>query len=598
MLKQTERRNISFLFWGCLLFSIAVHTLIIFAFYSKPLWIAKLQSAFRRFSPQENVVYAPENHLLDGVFDHLIIVSSEKKSRFDSPFPTFEKPVTMLDLFRNRESFDIAFSPHFYSLDENADSLLLKESSYSSAVQPVEFIISSPSMPHPQNEIAYLSVSINPFASDSRNEQSLPLASVSQEANSTLSLHFQAPNSSFLPSYGITEYEQPQIQFHVQNLERSNNGFSSLLPKSAQQQQTAFALANYKLPEWEEEANWNDLFAVDVRVMPRKEQQGLYFAVTLTPKPEASMKGLKQHFHFIVDGGARAEKYRLGSFKRALTRAISYLAEGQTFNIYFVGDRHFHSLSQNPIEVSKKSIALAKQFLESESLNDSISSKGSLYSVLNKIQQEHSEGVDTVIFITDGAFLKTRNSSQNLQNWLKSSGPSTYQLHVATVGNTPHPVLLDAMAASSGGKVLHSSTHASFPRKFAKLLIDMKTPIATDLSTHLDLKNSNLAISLLGTSCKIPPLFASQSTTFFGVANGSSSFSLKLEGWNGQSPVELSFEIDLEKARHGTMSMKQITLQDKAEYELSLFLSNGEKKHLDQAIEWLESASPQAKNRL
>ena len=597
MLKQTASRNFSMLFWGCLLFSIALHSFALFIFYSKPLWIAKFQSVFRRFSPQENVVYNPENNLLDGVFDHLIIVSHERKSRFDSPFPTLEKPLAMINPFHDRECVNFSFSPHFNLLEENAESLSLKDSSYTSTVQPVGFPLASPTISPPQYNVAYLSVPIDPFTQDHSEEKTLPLASVSQETSPVLSLHFQNPNTSFLPSYGVTEYEHPQIQFHARNLENKNDTLLSYIPKSIEKSQTPLALNNFQFPSWNEETNWNDLFAVDVRIMPRKEQQGLYFAVTLNPKLDASAKGLKQNFHFIIDSTARSEKYRVSSFKRALTRAMSYLAEGQSFNIYFV-DKQIHCLSENPLIVSKKSLAEAKEFIEQEPLKKDTGTHGSLYSVLNKIQQDHTQGVDTVILITDGSFLKMRNGSENFQKWLKTADQTSLILHVATAGNTPHPALLDALAASSGGKVLHSSTHSSFPRKFAKLLIDMKTPIATDLSTQLELSNSSHAISLLGTSCKLPPLFASQPITFFGVANDPACFTLKLQGWNGQSPVELSFEIDLAKARHGAMSMKQITLQDKAEYELSLFLSSGEKKHLDQAIKCLENATPQAKKRL
>ena len=592
MWNRKAKQKIHRLFWGCLVFSSVLHLAILMVIYSKPLWIAKFQAVFRRFSPQENVVYAPKEFLLGDALDQLIVIPHKTKGKFDAPFPSLERSFVLLESLSNLEGVLYSFSPQF---GKDEESLLLKEGSYAASMQALQFSVISPNIDLAISDVAYIAVQLTYTLSESQHCERTVQAQLSQEPSCSLILEDSLPQLEPGHSVAISQYEPASVEFSMQHT-LTHTPTAAFVPKLLQEKQTPLALSSLKLPTSEDGTNWNELYALQVSVMPRKEQQGAYFALTLKPNQDAIERRLKQNFHFLIDASSNADKYRVSAFKKALCKATSYFAEGQTFNIHIVG-KEIYSLSETSLAYSKKSIAQAKEFLEQKSFERGPKIRGSLFALLNKIQKGHSAGVDTVVIITDGGFLKERGISQLAENWLKASFQCPIVLHIATAGNEAHSPLLDALATMTGGKVLHSTTHASFPRKFAKLLIDLKAPIATGLSAQLDLRSSNSAITLIGTSCKLAPLYASQPAIFFGVANDLSHFTFNLQGWNEESPIELCYDIDLENAEEASMSMKQLTLQDKAEHELSQFLSTGEKKHLDQAIEWLTDAS-QTRKRL
>jgi len=593
-------RRIPSLFWKCVALSLSTHLLFVFFIYKQPLWVAKWLSPFAHLIPQKTITYEPKEELFEGIFDELIVVSTPKKRGFDAPSPpNLEKQLPILEnLVHLKEPFSIPFSPSFSFVDEQTEGFILREPS---ADVPIAFSspeIATPSLPLERTFLSVVDLPALLINKAKREEGITEARKASQETVETLSVPPLEPSVAasgatfLLYSPKATEEEVPK-PFGTQ-LIKSEQPAAPLHDPSSATKKPLRLVQTYGLPYWEKRENWNDFFNIDVCVMPRKEQEGLYFAVTLNPKAEALTKTIKQRFHFIIDASKYTEKHRLTVYKNAVERALSYLQEGQSFNIYIV-DHDTHALSISCLDVSKKSLAQARCFLEKPSFKE-CAAKGSLLSLLKEIGDQSSaiasiETFDTVLFITDGSFLKHKTTGITaFKKWLKAGTPS-FLFYIATVGSDPHEPVLDAIASASGGKVLHSMTHSAFPRKFAKLLIDLKAPIITNLVPRLTCKDKDLAISLMGTCCKTPPLFASQPTTFFGVATSPSSFSLSLDGWNQANPVELTLDIDLKTCRQGTLFMKQIALQDKGEHELSLYLENGIEAHFDQALEWMEEAS-------
>jgi hypothetical protein len=591
-------RRIPLLFWQCLAFSFAAHLLIIFIVYRQPLWIAKWFSPFAHLIPQKNILYEPKEELFEGVFDQLIIVHSSQKQGFDAPSPeTSDRPLPILEnTVQIKEHFNLPFSPSFAFADEQTEGLILREPG---TAMPIAF--STPNVEPPTLLVQLVASEIELPALALRlpkmDAETTEKRTVVCEINDQ---HF-SPSSqptSIIKAGELISLEPPrsmsEIPTPMETQWQNKQELAMSSPGAATSKDLPRFVQTYGIPHWDQRENWSDLFLVDVSVMNRKEQEGIYFAITLTPKPEALEKKMAQCFHFIVDTSKYTEKHRIPIYKNAIERALTYLHEGQSFNIYFVNNET-SALSSFPMGVSKKSLAQARHFLEDPSETD-YAKKGTLFSLLKEINEKSSDPdcvgiVDTVFLITDGAFLKHKTTGvSSCKNWLKSGTPS-FLFYIATVGSDPHQPLLDALTFSSGGKVLHSMTHSAFPRKFAKLLIDLNAPLITNILPQLSFEDKDLSIGLMGTCCKTPPLFANQPTTFFGVASKTSSFSLNLDGWNHDNPIEVTFNIDLRKGKQGTVFMKQLALQDQAEHELSLYLANGEEAHFEQALTWMEEAA-------
>ncbi len=590
-------RRIPSLFWKCIALSLSVHLVFVFIIYKQPLWVAKWLSPFAHLLPQKSIVYEPNEELFEGVFDQLIVVSPQKTLGFDTPsnatlehhLPTLENPV------HRKEILDLPFNPSFSFIVEHSEGLILREPSFSFPVafsfpeiEPTSIAVEKTFMA----DLALPSLSISTVQVEGKVMDAKKVYEEPTESFSASSFSSSVPSAEPLPSLYSSklphadDVDSLDVQFKQRQAPPASSNAIAKAPLRLVQ--------TYALPHWEKRENWNALFDVDVCVMHRKEQEGLYFAVTLNPKTEALEKKIKQRFHFIIDASKYTERHRLTIYKTAVERALNYLQAGQSFNIHIV-DHDTRSLSNTCLEVSKKTLAQARSFLEKPSVKET-SEKGSLLSLLKEIGSKSSEvesigTFDTVLFITDGAFLKHKTTGiQAFKKWLRT-GPPAFLFNIATVGSDPHDPLLDAIASSSGGTVLHSMTHSAFARKFAKLLIDLKAPIMTNVVPQLTSNDKNLAISLMGTCCKATPIFASRPTTFYGVATAPSSFSLSIDGWNHADPVEVALNIDLKECRQGTIFMGQIALQDKAEHELSLYLENGIEAHFDQAMEWIEEAT-------
>ncbi|MBS3905219.1 MAG: hypothetical protein KGZ39_07830 [Simkania sp.] len=591
-------RRIPQLFWKCITLSLMVHFLFIAALYWHPLWITRWFALFPHPFKHSTVAYqiSKDPDLLEDAFDKLIVVSRPRHLLYDAPHPYAETVLPLLEnpLIRLEKPPIVLtpFSPYLTQQIEGAllQTPLLDIPLFKSSIEP-----SHPLLCFDDND-KNLSIIDLPFLVEA-------IPDIQTDDHKTHTPQEQS-FSSFLSH---TLQEQPHVPLNA--TEELYTAPIIPVPKPLKQpilgtihspstqivlnQQTPAPPQSYGLPKWDAWQDWQHLFHVDVQVMPRKEQEGIFFAITLIPKPEATLKAMKQHFHFIIDCSQNTEKHRISVYKKAIERSLGYLQDGHTFNIYFA-DKHIHALSTTPVIASRKTITQAKLFLEKQT-SKGTGTKETLLSLFKDIalkSKEHASigELDSVILLTDGVVLQDSNKrSPSFKEWLKEGSPP-FVLYATSIGNDTYPAILDALTMASGGKVLHSSTHAAFPRKFAKLVLDLKTPIATNVRPSLDIEDTSSSISLMRTCCKMAPLFASQPTTFFGAADKVEDFILHLEGIAKDSPMEMSLDINLKSCRQGTLSFRQIALQDNAEHELSLYLQNGKEVHLDQALEKLETS--------
>ncbi len=159
------------------------------------------------------------------------------------------------------------------------------------------------------------------------------------------------------------------------------------------------ALSSYGLPDSYATADWSSDFLIDVRTYKR-EEGGYLFSLTVLPKYDMSAKRMPQNILFLVDRTNAEGKHRFQTFKRAILRALPFLREGDRFNIAVVGDT-VQKMSELSLVFNKKTVARAEEFLESEV---SVSSGGNIFSKLPKaslMTYEDSE-VPSIILLSDG----------------------------------------------------------------------------------------------------------------------------------------------------------------------------------------------------
>ncbi|MBI3236801.1 MAG: hypothetical protein HYZ48_03765 [Chlamydiales bacterium] len=207
-----------------------------------------------------------------------------------------------------------------------------------------------------------------------------PLLDLKDKAEMEFPIEQQLSSYSLPPSLEKKEKTGSQDKLLVQN------GFPSL--------------EKYELPHVKESASWNKDFDMTLQLLPDEENGGYFFAISLKAAGDLKEHALAQHIHFIVDRSSSVKKHRFAIFKRAVSKALSSLQPGDTFNIYMV-DKKVAKFSSHMLFATAKNIRSAEAFLDKQQAG-TLFSTSDIYTSLNKIfpDIQDSEQVDTAIVLT------------------------------------------------------------------------------------------------------------------------------------------------------------------------------------------------------
>lgn len=578
MFSQNAKARI--FFWKSVVFSLGFHCILGASIYLKPFWMKTLIAIFPHEQSDQDMRYMRHEEALEQAFGNLTLVSAR------APFPKKEAMLPLVErapfILKEQEAPLLCFSR---TLPQATEGAILEEPKWSDPLSYQVPEIRDLSLHFEDRGAPRIAID-SVFTAFNAEERSTLEPSLVEEGTQLktplLSSSFNStPEIGTSPPLVMTfpheNNEAPIVQSPVTQFP---------LPHSVLQEE--LCKQEYGLPTFDRNTDLSHFFNVDVQLMRHKEKKEVFFAVHLIPKKKAPFETLKTRFHFVIDCSKKTEKYRLSLYKKAVAKALGYLGEEHTFNIYFVGEE-IKALSHQLLRVEPASLAKAREFLDM-SRPSGIRAKKTLSQLLEKIAlpselpTPHNE-IDAIILLTDGDFLQ---GAKNLSSIATSSFP--FLLYIATIGSEPHPAIFDAMTMASSGKVVHSTTHAAFSRKFCKLILDLKNPVAMGMTPTLFVEDRNTHIALLKTQCTHPPLFADRTLTFFGTADNPSPFTLYLDGQAGKRSVRMSFDIDLKRALQIKLHEKEMTLYDKAEKELTLYLNGQGTEHLQTALEYLESA--------
>ncbi len=354
---------------------------------------------------------------------------------------------------------------------------------------------------------------------------------------------------------------------------------------------------SYGLPRFAVVAEWHDLFTIDIRIMPSKQEEGILFSIVLTPKKEAFSHTFKQNYHFIVDGSHASSRHRLPVYKRAIARALSQLDACQNFNIYII-DQHGSEFQSLPVPCNERNHAKARDFLEKEKSSSKTATKKGLLSLLLKIAnlpKQHDE-LHTVILLSDGHLLTgNEKKDRRLYSWLLSH--HQIPIYAATIEDEERPLDLQLFTSASGGKLLISQTHAAFARKFTKMIMDLKYPLATNVAIDIQSKNPQTALTLASPKSVYPQLFADKSATFVGSARAAEDFTFLLEARGKDRLVEINKHLSLKDAARSESSLTPLWLETKAQNEIMQYLEKHSEKSLKLVSDLLEQAEKKSRRR-
>ncbi|MBS0615171.1 MAG: hypothetical protein JSR58_01295 [Verrucomicrobia bacterium] len=579
----------------CLFASVAFHILLIWIFFTHPLFLQPyLSSIFGKSTAipldEEDIALSEKNVSMEEVFNQIVSLPPRRQIPFD-----YQHIVTARSVARScpeekgfilkdslvadipESSFPRGFflpEPDLKTPNWILDTPVRQEVIASAPLSPLN-------LDKPYHSVLFDDLHFESIASDMRVDSGStlakgPLPTLEGETVAPKNLSSPAVLPSPTSQGDLIVFADPQnLPFSDTPTPESQSipseapvSPSPLTPASS----TLPAFASYGLPDSYATVDWSSDFLVDVRTYKR-EEGGFLFSLTILPKYDMSSKRMPQNILFLVDRTNAEGKHRFVTFKRAILRALPFLREGDRFNIVVVGEK-VQKMSELSLAFNKKTVARAEEFLENEV---DVSSGGNIFAKLPKaaLMTYDSSEAPSILLLSDGGDEgKSEKQSRNIRAWVQQN-KGEIALYAATIGRDNNTYLLDLLSTLSRGFLVNSDTHSALPRKVGKLVLDLRFPLAKEMSATLMDVSPGSHIEIFPPSFRLPNLFCDHPFVIWGKADTLSDFTLLLEGRNGDQLLSIQTQVSFAGATPDNHRLpKEWALQEK-NLSYDTFLSNG-----------------------
>lgn len=551
-----------FIFLFCLFFSLAIHIACVsilcsFSFHKQH----SLSALFCLSSTNPHLLQREEKSketTLQEVFEQIVVVPSN----YQTPYDLFS-PNHSVVLAPNLESVDslgfIKKNPISFAIEESAPlaSVCLPKLENDPPVAPPAalmdpFVNKKPEM-DPVMQIA-LDPQLLPHVSETFNDKE-QLSLPKKNRDATIYKENLEPSLNAIPidlaTQNVSSLIDPnQIDQLATQLENPPLLFSAIEDPQMTRHflseiSSVSALKDYSFPSFAIANDWNHLFETHVSYTP--QEKGYVFSIELFPRRDLSHYRLKQNIYFILDRSIAVPRHRFAVFKRAVLKALASMQEEDSFNIFII-DKKITCFHSSQLKISKQTIRQAEEFLESQTFGSRASASDiyqGLESLLLNLSQEKE--VCNVILLTAGK--NTFNSTlqqQTVKKWLENK-QGHITLHTAAVGRENDLTFFNLLSNSSGGHLIYSDTHASFPRKLAKLVLDLKDPLITHIT--LSTKPSDVASLVNLNPASQSVLYQGTPYTITGYIDDPCAFEVSIQGKQHRQWISINKTISFADAQ-------------------------------------------------
>ncbi len=610
----------------CIAFSLVAHVATVTFFYFNPLI---LQGSFKSLfgmtaatptlldvDEENSELLKKKNQMLEEVFEQIIVLSPHFQQPYDlielpkgialapnqeETMPILPQDTTLPDLTSPRRDFALVAANEFQDQAENNIPALFSSDEMGMPVASQLQIDPKPAV----SEIPAVAIPLG----QGKYEDLIAISDYSLhatfETDYSLNLSPQLVSPSSLKIGEDLELKAdmaPQAaQITTKDLKLENEKMRSTLfiPKAAQASPEAKEvkvasslsdLEQYDFPEMAMAAEWNNDFDVDVIFLPNPEGEGYIFSLSVQPSYDFSSHSLRQNLYFIIDRSHSVQKHRFAVFKRAVLKALASMQQGDTFNIIIM-DKKLVTFSPKSHPVTMKNIQAAEEFLDKEEAGG-LFATGEIYTSLEKVLSivPENEEIHTAILLTDGkSSLNSERKQKALKKWVEKNN-GKLALYTAAVGRDNDLVGLDMLSSISGGKLLYSDTHASFPRKLAKLILDLKDPIAKDLMITAIPHNPHSHIEFYAAGSHLPALYSHHPYLLIGQIDDPCVFDLVIQGRHRDQWVAIKKNVSFIEGQKGSQALESDWSAQHANRYYAKFLQEGKAAHLKEAKEILKKS--------
>lgn len=328
-------------------------------------------------------------------------------------------------------------------------------------------------------------------------------------------------------------------------------------------------------------ASYSDSFDTDLVFLPKEDESGYIFALTLIPERDLELPRIKQHFTFLIDRSNSVQQGRLNAAKAAVHRALDELLPEDTFNI-IAFDSKLDKMSPNPVACSNKSKAMAESFLEKIHLGSFFAS-GDLYKPLLQIvpYSVEQDELHTAIILTDGESLNKKSMQKAVLHHWTQYNQGKISLYAIGMNQDPHIGALDIATLFNRGKLTHVSTTRGMKRKLLKLLKTVQNPIAKDIGCKAISKSPHAHISLF--SDQMAHLYLDQPYVILGETDTLDDFILFVQGKLKDRWLNIKKTITFLNAKKGNKALKEEYALHQAYHLYERYVADDNPKHLAEA---------------
>lgn len=330
---------------------------------------------------------------------------------------------------------------------------------------------------------------------------------------------------------------------------------------------------------------WKDLFDVEMKIYPQEE--GYLFGLTFLAKTPLLEHSLKQNYYFLIDGSQTIDRNRYQTFKRGVIRALSCLKEGDFFNI-LIFDSKIIRLNPTPLPFNKKNQQVAEHFLHQQDHTNfgKLGDIGSFLNTLLPIQSNYEEAHTAILISNGNSVLQREQQRQAVQTWIgQNHGKIT--LYTAAVGEDNNILFLELLSRLSRGHLMYSDTHASFPRKLAKLVSILRKPLVKEMALTIVATDPEAHLQLYPTDLRMPDLLSGKPYVVFGRIKKPTDFTIMLQGKNRENVLSIKKTLSFQHAKTGTSSFLREWYINHAHLYYEQYLQNGRSAFLEKAQSYL-----------
>lgn len=582
--------------------SLALHAGVFVFFYFRPLLVRSpsdslfsLSSATPKVLEEDALIDATlKNEIIQDVFEHILVLPSQQQRPYDmNPLP---QGVGISPQAENAASTALAEteSEPFTPLFDN--QLMTREA----ILKEIESLPVSPlleALQEKARQVAQVDVSLSLETLDIPALKKIEVTAYADLATETApapdALSSTAPGAFALNHTHIPV--QDRSLAHTQNPETPpqetirtplftpKTAPAASPPRLVHRPLLQDPLTQYAFPQLATSASWDADFDIDTTYAPHPDGDGYIFEIALTPKSDLSRHRLKQHVYFLLDRSNSSERHHFVVFKRATLKALASLQSSDSFNI-LVLDKKVTTFHPQTMPASPANIRAAEEFLDAQSAGTFLGN-GNIYSALDKIPPliPNDQDMHTAILLTDGnSSMTTAKKRDCLRKWL-SKNQGKLSLYAGAVGQNNELLWLDLLSTESGGRLVYSDTHAAFPRKLAKLILDLKNPLAKDIDILAKPYQSQTFIELYPTSSTLPSLYNNQPYVISGIIDTLEPFELTLQGRHNEDWICIQKKIDFKQAKRGDFRFAKEWRRSQANLCYTQFLNQGKPSLLEEA---------------